>query len=519
MTNDNKKENKDGLKNFLVTLVIAIITVTFIISGEPILGMNRLIKDFGKTKIKNPDGTISIPSDAQVSQNRNNPNLYVGRVLNELIQLGKPDRFNQDIANITRSNLNPYEKYYYVRYAFENAINRIIAMRNAKKMNITISKNYLINEVGKRNFANEEGDPDFLRMRQNPQALNQYSKQVYDDLIYENFLEDHFYGLPLNDDELLKEYKLDNTKVVLKYVNIDFDNVDENSLKEYFKNNEDKYALYKLTRIYCKDKADAENLLKEIKNNYNKFIELGNKEKEENKILNIVTDVDYSFLEDFDEAKIKESIGSLKPRDILQTVIETPVGGMIVALTEKINGDLTNTRVHSKVIEQYKNDRKDELETDTKKFADSLYNDLKGKDFDTIVKRKNLNPTTSSQIGLLDQGFINLGLSLDSTDDINFIAKIFKAPKNELLEPYKYSGGYLITYISDKIYVEEDKYEDLKDDLLKDYSNRKSANIENDYFIKERKKQEIVDNFSYVFNIQDFIKDSNKSNEDSQYGF
>jgi hypothetical protein len=509
----DKNDNKDSIKNFFITLVIAIIAVTFIISGEPILGINSIIRDFGKVKIKNPDGTISIPDDAQVAQNRNNPNLYVGRILNELIQLGKPDRFNQEIANITNSSLNPYEKYSYARYSFENAINRVIAMRNAKNMNITISKNYLINEVGKRNFANEEGDPDFLRMRQNPQALNQYSKQVYDDLIFENFLEDYFYGLPTNNDELLNEYKLDNTKVVLKYVDVGFENIDENSLKEYFKDSENNYSLYKLTRIYCKNRADAERLLKEIQNDYDKFIELGNREKEENKILNIVTDVDFSFLDDFDEAKIKEGIKTLNTKDVLQTVIETSVGGMIVAITEKIDGNLDNARVHNRATEQYRIDKKDELETKAKEFADSIYNELKGRDFDTIAKRRNLNPITTPQIGLLDQNFTNLRLSLDSTDDINFIAKIFKANKDELLEPYKYSDGYIITYISDKISMEESEYENLYEDLLKNYSNRKSTNIEIDYFTKERKKYEIVDNFSYVFNIQDFIKDSGNSNE------
>ena len=518
MANNNKKDKKDSIKNFFITLVIAIITVTFIVSGGPMLGMDKLIRDFGKTKIKNPDGTVSIPDDAQVAQNRNNPNLYVGRVLNELIQLGKPDRFNQEVANITNSGLNPYEKYTYTRYSFENAINRVITMKNAKNMNINISKNYLINEVGKRNFANEEGDPDFVKMRQNPQALNQYSKQVYDDLIFENFLEDYFYNLPINDNELLDEYKLDNEKVVLKYVNVGFDNVDENSLKEYFEDNKDKYTLYKLTRIYCKDKADAEKLLKEVQNNYNKFIELGNKEKEENKILNIVTDVDYSFLEDFDE-KMRDGLKLLNNRDILQTVIETPVGGMIVAITEKLEGNLANPKVNSKAIAQYRIDKKDQLETKAKEFADSLHSELKDKDFEAIVKRKNLNPITSSQIGFLDQNFINLGLSLDSTDDVGFIAKVFKANKDDLLEPYKSSQGYIITYISDKISMKESEYENLYEDLLKDYSNRKSRNIEIDYFTKERKKYEIVDNFNYVFKIQDFVKDSGNSNENIQYDF
>ncbi len=520
MAEDNKKEKKDGLKNFFVTLVIAIIVVTFIISGEPILGINNLIRDFGKQKIKNEDGTISIPDDAQVAQNRNNPNLYVGRVANELIQLGKPDRFNQEIANITNSSLNPYEKYSYSRYSFENAINRIIGMRSAKNMNITISKNYLINEVGKRNFPNEEGDPDFLKMRQNSAALNQYSKQVYDDLLFENFLQDYFFGLPINDHELLSEYRLDNTKVVLKYITVGFDNVDNDSLKEYFKNNTDKYNLYKLTRIYCKDKAEADKIVKEANNNYDKFVELGNKGKEDGKVLNIVTDPDYSFLDELAEQQLTDGLKSLKKHEVLQTVIETPIGGMIVAIEDKKAANLDDNRVLGKVTDQYRVDKKDELETKAKEFADSVYSDLKGKDFDTVVKRLNLNATTTQPLTFLDPNFSGVFNSYDDlTDDTNFIVKTFKAKKGELLEPYKHSNGYVIALVSDQISMKNDEYENLFDDLLKEYSSKKSTNIEIDYFTKERKQYRIVDNFNYVFNIQDFIKESGNTGVDIPYDF
>ena len=161
-----KEDLKTSIRNFLVTFVIAIIVVTFIFTGGPLLGINDFIKDLGKTKIKNEDGTISIPQEAQVAQNRDNPNSYVGRIMNQKIQLGRQDEFNIRLSSIMSSQqINPYQKYQYARMIFDNTINKIIGMKNAHKMNITISKNWLNKEVGKRYFSDSEGDINYEAMK------------------------------------------------------------------------------------------------------------------------------------------------------------------------------------------------------------------------------------------------------------------------------------------------------------------------------------------------------------------
>ncbi|HPO50151.1 MAG TPA: hypothetical protein PLO89_07500, partial [Spirochaetota bacterium] len=92
-----------------------------------------------------------------------------------------------------------------------------------------------------------------------------------------------------------------------------------------------------------------------------------------------------------------------------------------------------------------------------------------------------------------------------NTDDKIFISKAFKSEKNAVLEPFKHSNGYMVATVDSKITPSKEEFDNMYEELLKKYSENKSGNIENDFYSKERKNYEVVDNFNYVFKIQDFI--------------
>jgi hypothetical protein len=163
---ENKKQKKESVKSSFRSLMVSsiiivmILALTFLGFGSPD-GMKSVYKDIFQQKIKNPDGSLTIPGDAQTGQNSNNPNAYVGKVLNQKIQLGKRDEFNINLSRLKEAKIDPYTKYQYARYYFDLAINKIIGMQKARDLDLIISKDFLIKEVGKRYYPDTDGEPDF----------------------------------------------------------------------------------------------------------------------------------------------------------------------------------------------------------------------------------------------------------------------------------------------------------------------------------------------------------------------
>ncbi len=509
---DVKKQKQDSqsfsLRNIIITIVIAIIIFSFIFMGGPLTGLFYFIRDIGKEKIKNPDGTISIPKDAQVGENFQNPNSYVGRVMNEKIQIGRQDEFNMYLQWIMSDrNLDPYTKYQYIRYYYDQAINKIIGMSNAKKMNLIISKNYLIREIGKRYFADSEGDPDFVKMRKEPSEVNKYAKDVLKTLIYENYKYDYFKGLPVSEKEVWEEYRLENTKVSLSYINLLNDEIDRSIIEKHYLENKENYKQYKLLRLVFKAKEDAVGVLDELKKNPSKFIEMGNKLKTEGKVINVIIDQEYSFIDDFENDQLKVAVKDAGNGNVGKDVIETAVGPIIFMVQNERYADLNDSNVFQKIKSDYLALNLSNIEKANEEKAEKIYKELKSSKVESVVKKYNLKlEETKNPVSFLSYGLPNL--NPDSTDDRKHIVSIFKSSINEILSPIKHSNGYMIVIVKDKIKADEQQFVNMYNDLVSKYSEEKQQDLEADYYDKERKKYQIVDNFYYVFKLQDFFNQS-----------
>ncbi|HOF00569.1 MAG TPA: peptidylprolyl isomerase [Spirochaetota bacterium] len=504
--NSEKLESKLSGRNIFVTVVIAVIIVTFIFTGGPLLGMNDFIRDIGKNKIKNEDGSISIPDDAQSGNNSNNPNSYVGKVLNEKIQIGLNDEFNNQIQRVFQTpNMDPYMKYQYVRYFFDRALNKIIGMYNAKKMNITISKNYLVKEIGKRYFADADGDPDYNAMRKDSSLVNKYSKDVMLDLLYQNYITDFFQGLPVSELEGWDLYKMEKTKISLNYINLSNQDVDDKSLQSFYNEYKENYKKYKLNRLVFKDKKDAEAIVGEISADPTKFNEIGNKLKSEDKLINIVYDPDYSYLSDFESQELKDAIALTETGKVSQSIIQTSIGPIVFQVQDQKYGDLNEEDVIQKVRTDYIAKNFAIIEEQNKNRANNIYNLAKNKGLEAAAAANGVKvETMENAVGFMEYGFPNV--NPDLTDDSLFIVKLFKGNKNDVFEPFRHENGYMVVSIKDKETPSMDKFGEEWLDLYKKYSSEKSDDLENDFYIKERKKHQVVDNFNYVFKIQDFMR-------------
>jgi parvulin-like peptidyl-prolyl isomerase len=507
--NENKPEKMKLSVNSMVVLIVIVLMIGAIIfAGTPMLGLQDFTKDLQKEKIKNEDGTYSILQDAPVQQNADNKDTYIGRVMNEKIQFSRDDYFNRQLSYIMNVKSDPYSKYFYAKQVFNSAINRIIGIKIAEDKNYVVSKNYLTDTIGKQYYSDASGDIDKIAMKKDTIRVNQLANQLRSELLYDNFSFDYFDGLPVSSDEMLDKYKMENVKITIKYVNVVNNNIDDKSLKSFYEQNLNNYKMYKLSKMIFKDKKDADKTLVDLKKDPKIFNETGRKLKVDQKIVNIINETEFAFISDLENESYKTVVKNTTAGNVGASVIVAAQGPVIVKVEEITDGDFSTEKVKSKVKNDYMIKNMKEINDATKKVADEIYNESKTSGLDKIASKYNLKVEKSSPVEFLGSGLPNL--NADATEDRNYTVNLFKGKKGDVMAPFKYQDGYMIASIEDKTEVSMSSFESLHDDLLKKYVNNKAREIEEDFYTKERKKHEIINNFDYVITPQFFSPKEDK---------
>lgn len=507
-----KEKDKDKIKlkkdevelkgpNLFVTTVIIIITITFIFTGSSMLGLSKIFGDLGKDKIHNEDGTISIPEDAQILgvdvNEQEARNKYIGKVYGEKIQLGPKDEFNRKVQNIlSYEGIPDYQKIQWIRAVYDQDINMIIGLNNAKKIGFEISKDYLIKEVGTRYYSDKEGDIDTYKMRKEQNKVNQYADMLINDLLYENFELDFFDNLPVSHKEVADNYKLDNTQVTLEYIDVLNSDISDVDLKSFYEANKENYKQYKLIRLYFKNKDIAAENLNNLKQDPSKFVEIGQQLKKEDKVINIKYDTQYYFINEFSEPQLSETVKRTQLNQVGDQVIESDSGSFIF-LVEQINyGNFEDQKTYEKLKKDYMAKNIDIINKNNKERAENIYHYAIRNDLVKASKEFKYELKKSSPFLLMGYNMPNV--NPDETDDLNYMIKVFKSKVNDILEPFKHENGYMIAKVLQKEEITEGDIDALYDDLVKRYSSKKTQDLEGDYFYYERKKTKIIDNFRFV---------------------
>lgn len=501
---EKKEEKESSNTNLFVFTVVIIIIITFIFTSGSLKGMVNTLGDLGKEKIKNEDGTFSIPEDAQTLENNETSReeameKYIGKVDGEKIQLFRDDNFNKNIQDVINfDGLTDYQKIQWIRVMFDQQIDAMIGMTNAKKLGINISKDYLIKEVGARSnkYRDKDGDVDIYLMKKDEKEVNRQAEMLLDQLLYENFKRDLFEGLPISFNELYDNYKLDNIKITLEYMDILNNEINKDILKKYYDNNKEKYRLYKLIRLYFKTKEIAAENLNKFRQEPLKFIEFAEKLKAEDKIVNIRFDPEYYFIEEFTEPQLGEIVKKTGKDQVGEKVIESELGNFIFLVENIVYGEIEDGKTSEKVKNDYLAENNETVNKSNKEKSDLIYEYALKNDLLSASKKYGSELKKSSPF--LFMGYNAPNMNPDETDDLNFMVQVFKGSKGEILKPHKHKNGYMIARIIEKEDVTKEKVEGLYNDLVSRYSNRKSQNLENDYYSVERKKIQIIDNFKYV---------------------
>ena len=513
MKNHEKVNNKKEVtvsKNFFVYLVIGLIIITFVISAGVIPGIINFVNEIVQHKEINQDGTISIQRMAQTREN-NNPDSYIGKVLGHKIQFGHDDTFNRRYEYIMNMpNLGGYEKYREVRNIYEDEIQKVIGMFNAKKMDITVSNKSVLRLIAKNRYTGADGKIDYDKLRSEINKINlNDSEEIKNELLLENYEYDYFGHLPVSYSEVAFSYGINNTKVKVKYADIPFNSISKEKLAEYVANNSVKFRQYKVGKIVFADtataKRDAEKALMELTTDPTQFDTIAENLKKENKIINFINDSTFHFAEDYNE-----QIASILPTTELGKVCnklaaEPNVGYTIVKVLDTKNADVADNAVASRAKNAYVTENRSLAELDSQTKAKDIFDKVKnGEDFATVSSSVGIQISSSEQEMLITDNILPM-LDISNDKDMEFITKLFFSKVGVPVEPYKYANGVVVAYVESRTDANMENMEADFEKLVKSSDSIKVAALRQDFYREEKKKHKVVDNFHYAIRIQDFF--------------
>lgn len=505
----SKKDVKVN-KNFFVYIIIGLIIITFVISAGVIPGIINFVNEMVQRKEVNPDGTISIERMAQTREN-NNPDSYIGKVLGHKIQFGRDDTFNRRYEYIMNMpNLSGYEKYREVRNIYEDEIQKVIGMYNAKKMNITVSNKSVLRLIAKNRYTGADGKIDYDKLRSEINKINlNDSEEIKNELLLENYEYDYFGHLPVSYSDVAFSYGINNTKTKVKYIDIPFNDISKDKLAEYVANNSVKFRQYKVGRIIFADtaaaKRDAEKTLMELTVDPTQFDEIGEKLKKENKIINIITDSTFNFADNYD-SQIAEALAATELGKVCNKLAAEPnIGYTIIKVLDTKNADIADDAVALRAKNAYTTENRSLAELDSQTKAKEVFDRITaGEDMATVSSSVGIQIGGSDEEMLLTDNILPM-LDFSNDKDMEFITKVFFSKVGVPVEPYKYANGVVVAYVENRTDIDIEAMEADYDRLAKASDSMKVAALRQDFYREEKKKHKVVDNFHYAIRIQDFF--------------
>ncbi|MCG8571506.1 MAG: SurA N-terminal domain-containing protein, partial [Spirochaetes bacterium] len=458
---DKKSKESFSFRSLMIYTIVILIVVAFIAGGGVIAGIEQFITSLNRDVIENEDGTISIPSEAQVSQNKDKSNVYLAKVKDQKIVYGRDDTFNRTLQYyLNNPQIQLQERITYARFIFNQELNKIIGMFNARKMGIHISQQKLNQEVGKRYYS-PDGAVNYEAMKDDLNRVNQLSKKVMQDLLYENYEFDYFNGLPIDEDEITYKYKLAEEKINVSYINISHDDVTNEVIENYFTENKDKYQTFKMTKLIFNDesKEEAEKALTEILAEPERFIEISNNLTNEEKAINLIYDTEYTLYNNLENDEIKALAVKTEEGKIGQHIVPiNDIGYAIIRMDDKDYGNIFDSQVNYQVKKDYVTANLDSIKAANQTKADSIYQMIltdSENGFANATVSYQVEKEVAENVTFMSYGIPNV--HPDSTDDLNFMVSLFKAEPETVIPPYEYDNGFMIFKVGTKTQLNDEK--------------------------------------------------------------
>jgi len=439
---------------------------------------------------------------------------YVAVVNGEPISMGSDSLFanlyrnfyEQERQQAEEEGLTEEKNREILRRALDAAIQRTLILQYAEKQGIEVAKETVLASIVKKGYyASPEKSFDEERYRNTPEADK---KRIFQSekkqLTIELFLEEHFNSVKISEPEIKSFYQFLDYGKKIEYVVLRYTDIPEDKLLAFYQENPRLFEQAHAAHILIKeDKQKAEEILKKVRNNPEKFSEIA-REVSEDTTAEKGGDLGWFYRKDmvpeFSEAAFKLKKGKIS--DIVTTVFGYHI---IKALDDvKIKPfEEALYRVKREYVEANREEVEKKVGEKTRQILQMV--SMNPEKFSEAAKEYGLTVTTTDFITVSGQYILDEKQSTPLFELMNteeLINIVFSTPVGSIGGPVQSSEGQIIFRVLEEKKFDQEELEKSRDYITRVYNNIKENNLFNDWYIHTLRNSKIVDNFNEFFPLE-----------------
>lgn len=390
-----------------------------------------------------------------------------------------------------------------LRKALDTAIQRTLILQYAEKEGITVNKEAVLASIIKKGYyASPEKSFDEERYNKTPESDKQnIFESEKEQLIINVFIEEHFGSPGISELELKSFFQFMDYGKKIQYVFLRYDDIPDEALRSFYNENSKLFEKAHAAHILIKnDEKLAEDILKEVASNPEKFEEIA-RQSSEDTTKDKGGDLGWFYRKDmvpeFSEAAFKLQKGEISP------IVKSPFGYHVIKALDNVKVEPFNEALY-RIKQEYISEHKDEVEKNVASTSKDILGEasVNPADFNAIIKKQGLKATKTDYITIQGQYILNEEKNIPLFELMNneyLIELVFKTRMEQVGGPIKTQDGEIIFKVIDEKQFDQAEYEKSKDYITNIYRNLKWNNLFNDWYIHEMNNSKIVDNFNQFY--------------------
>jgi foldase protein PrsA len=390
-----------------------------------------------------------------------------------------------------------------MRRALDTVIQRTIILQYAEREGITVNRETVLSAIIKKGYYAGNGRIfDEQRYNSTPESVRQdIFKSEKQQIIINMFVQEHFGNVTVSDLELKSFFQFTDYGKKIDYVFLRYDKIPEETLRAFYEENPRLFEKAHVAHILIKDDEEkAQEILEKVKEDPERFEQIA-MESSEDTTKDKGGDLGWFYRKDM-VAEFSEAAFNLK-KDEISPLVRTTFGTHLIKALDDVKVESYDSAL-SRIKGEYVNEHREEVEKRVATLSKEILTKASADsdEFDAILKKKGLRPTTTDYISVMGQYILDENRNTPLFELMNneeLIELVFSTEIGQVGGPIKTPDGEILFKVIDEKPFDQSEYEKSKEYLTNTYNTLKENYLFNDWYNHEMKNSKIVDNFNQFF--------------------
>jgi parvulin-like peptidyl-prolyl isomerase len=386
------------------------------------------------------------------------------------------------------------------RQALDAAIQRTLILQYAKKKGVRVGRSTVLAEIIRKGYyASPDSQFDEKRYERTPESDRQRIYHMEEQqLLVELFLDDFIRSETVTEVDTRSFYKLTSYGKKIDYVYLRYDDVDEDRLRAFYKENPKLFERAHVAHILIKkDEEYARGIYQRVKADPDSFAKVARVESEDSSAKE-GGDLGWFYRDDM-APEFSAAAFALKPGEISKPV-KTVFGYHIIKALDPVEiapFEEAIDRVRKKYVEEFRDQVEKRVAEESKLILDRASS--KPESFREIASASNAKVRTTDFITVDGQYILDEGRTVPLFELMGvkgFPEAVFSTKDGAVGGPVKTQDGEIIFRVIGVRGFDENEYQQSRERIANALANLKENYLYNDWYNNALRSSRIVDNFN-----------------------